>query len=106
MSPFPYVITTHGPKGDSERAVATLEEARAAARVEVIEGKGTHVHSHRAIHLPESGGIIGPLPDGTEIQVTPYRWLDLAACANVHWEDTPECRTRVLDGFNARERVA
>lgn len=46
------------------------------------------------------------LPDGIVIEVRPYRWRDLAACANVRWEDTPECRAMVLDRFNAQEAVA
>lgn len=51
----------------SRRAVATLNEARGAVQAQ-LEATGWSVHP--ASDLPtEAGGSIGPLPDGTVIEV-------------------------------------
>ena len=66
---------------DTCTAVATLEEARGvaypvvhAAWPDATNGNSDEQRAHRwavvAVHrLPESGGTIGPLPDGTVIEV-------------------------------------
>lgn len=91
---MPYVITTTSPDPCvaystprrpvvSRHAVATLEDARIeAARVipehasvDVREHPITWRHAHTlAATLPESGGTVGPLPDGTTIEVTWTTW--------------------------------
>jgi hypothetical protein len=83
----PYIITTlaqcehpdgsppeHGRRIQSRRAVATLEEARQHARNEadatVREDEFAPKAAWDAIAaLPEAGGTVGPLPDGTVIEV-------------------------------------
>jgi len=84
---MPYIITTHTRKDaiersvglaprPSRRAVATLEEARDVAEDAVIgEGRFDNDEAFLAaiVALPESGGTIGPLPDGTVIEVTPFK---------------------------------
>jgi hypothetical protein len=80
----PYIITvSQTPEHDgatgfvrSRRAVATLEEARDEAYRIVVEkgferGRPLLGHMADAIDLySESGGKVGPLPDGTMIEVT------------------------------------
>jgi hypothetical protein len=80
----PYVITVKRPcpgcdDGEtherSRRAVAGLEEAREAARDSVYVHIGTSdrwLSFMRTVDdLGESGGTVGPLPDGTVIEVAP-----------------------------------
>jgi hypothetical protein len=59
-------------------AVATLDEARGAADRIVLDGyadsfKSANDDRNALLALPESGGTIGPLPDGTVIEVRPSR---------------------------------
>lgn len=64
---------------ESRLAVATLDEARIGASMEVRQaelradeqGIGTPWHDAEdaCYDLPESGGTVGPLPDGTVIEV-------------------------------------
>ena len=66
-------------RADTHRtAVATLDEARTSAR-EAVAGKPYDMinPANVALALPESGGTIGPLPDGTVIEVRPvtHQWL-------------------------------
>lgn len=76
---MPYVITTYPPHpvtGEPTEgrrtAVATLDEAREQC-ADIIDADGDDIrrdHFHYATnHLPGSGGTIGPLPDGTIIEV-------------------------------------
>jgi hypothetical protein len=51
------------------RAVATLEEARGAC-VAILHNHGFSALGY-ALPRAESGGTVGPLPDGTTIQVEP-----------------------------------
>jgi hypothetical protein len=61
----------------SQRAVATLDKARAWAHWSVAKTFPHHVQVPREVvrgmdaaeRLPENGGTIGPLPDGTVIEV-------------------------------------
>ena len=86
---MPYVITakrtrtvengmrlTNWSEPHPRRAVATLAEARDAAFYEVRKDDPKHddppeyaVAEQLARLLPEAGGTIGPLPDGTVIEV-------------------------------------
>ena len=78
----PHVPATYGPGPVSRRAVATLEEARVTAHDVIMAGPTVKVAdlprdavfgyagAHTAIEeVPESGGSVGPLPDGTVIEV-------------------------------------
>ena len=68
----PDVIAAMIEAKDSRRAVATLEEAREAVSDALYEN-GAEPDSWRLAEqfdtMPESGGTIGPLPDGTMIEV-------------------------------------
>lgn len=93
---MPYVITTtervylgykygETTKETRRRAVATLAAARFAAEVAMVDHqRDTGVkpdprqHVYAARTLPESGGKIGPLPDGTVIEVEPVTFKALA----------------------------
>jgi hypothetical protein len=48
--------------------------------------------------LPESGGTIGPLPDGTVIEVEPANWDTLKPDWNAHDTDQTCC-----DAYNAQQ---
>jgi hypothetical protein len=92
---MPYIVTTKrddGPKlgwivgvpSCSRRAVATLEEAvsevkRAVKVIATETGRvaATTEQAMAIVALPESGGTVGPLPDGTVIEVEPKLWRDL-----------------------------
>jgi hypothetical protein len=97
---MPYIITTlnttiHGEPmedqavadvdGATRTAVATLDEARIEARIVVateraIDGASEQIISRAmqtADTLPESGGTIGPLPDGTVIEVREMTYEDI-----------------------------
>lgn len=59
----------------SRRAVGTLDEARHDAELAMVRAKGDGPMPSReqilAVRgLPEQGGTVGPLPDGTLITVT------------------------------------
>lgn len=74
---MPYVITTSidgSGEFESRRAVATLEEAgdRVADIVTDIAGDGRDGRDQwddQIAAFTESGGTVGPLPDGTVIEV-------------------------------------
>ncbi len=86
---MPYIITTGIQTTDSGTnfesvAVATIEEARDFAHkaVDTSFGDTATGKSHDrmldlacdARNLPDSGGTIGPMPDGYVIDVTPVCW--------------------------------
>jgi len=73
---FPYIITTKPhfySDPPTEHAVATLDEARSYCRAEVRRTAKGHLSVGRLglaiARMPETGGTIGPLPDGTVIEV-------------------------------------
>jgi hypothetical protein len=77
---MPYIVTTHYPHRDEEEggsapdertAVATLEEAREAVAQTINAARVPNLHPAVAQYdaLPEAGGTVGPLPDGTVIEV-------------------------------------
>lgn len=102
---MPYLIATHSMPADphpghrhsgikaatTRRAVATLEEARAIARETV-----PRVFSP---FIPASGCTIGPLPDGTVIEVEPTTWYKLAEAVGMA---SNPFNTEILDAYNAR----
>jgi hypothetical protein len=72
----------------SRRAVATLEEAREEARDRLRENRSLYGDSNEYRRfgemipaLPEQGGAVGPLPDGTVIEVEQVGWSELARLA-------------------------
>lgn len=111
----PYIVTTTeiGPQGHdpiaSRRAVATLDEAREGALTEIeLGGHGVADFEllKRADTLPESGGTVGPLPDGTLIEVERVEYRALCDCigeeplkAKLDGWTAPE----LVDAFNARQ---
>lgn len=130
---MPYIITTSEPfdaavhvhrPAFTRRAVATLDEAREKAESAVWSAPGYrsegdfYLDVARCRELPESGGTVGPLPDGTVIEVEATTWRKLAIDA---WPgvsliaDTMtlllaeaelgyrEAQQRILDAYNARQ---
>ena len=97
---MPYIITTTyqrrpGPLGTdllSRHAVATLDEAREYAweTVKQISGPSTATVANRAAceSITERGGTIGPLPDGTMIEVKPVSWPWIVGVAEDKGLDT------------------
>jgi hypothetical protein len=56
----------------SRREVATLEEARREAGRACLGSTSLDLRNvEQARTLPDSGGTVGPLPDGTVIEVRP-----------------------------------
>jgi hypothetical protein len=133
----PYIVTTKRrppaaayvrglgvrPRADvlSRRAVATLDGAK---RYAISDNSGAWVNEPREgkrpddwqaaldaiLALPESGGTVGPLPDGTiiEVEATKYKrlraLLDAEARRHVDHAPDPEAwKQRILDAYNARE---
>ncbi len=83
---MPYIIRSNKP-GRLPVAVATIEEAREEAdralkdALSAYDAQGEHP-SARDLHaaamaMPETGGVIGPLPDGYVIEVHHLRWDEL-----------------------------
>lgn len=119
----PYIVTTKrrwadaasntaGTQLASRRAVATLEETREVADDAVFAAfdrdrkrPGDELPppymalSIDARDLPESGGTVGPLPDGTVIEVERTGWTDLLMAAHI----TGGSDAQILDAFNARQ---
>lgn len=115
---MPYVITTRtegrqpGREFDarySRRAVATLDEVKRYAHSAASELGYSKPEHHDAIEaLPESGGTVGPLPDGTTIEVEAvtrqWLWLQLQGFAHGY---APEALAqqdgKLCDAFNAKQ---
>lgn len=91
---MPYVVTTGkrfndtdsgigGVQVESRRAVATIEDARNAADAILADhSDGAQLMAWAAIsaevpNLPEAGGKVGPLPDGTMVEVEPVALADI-----------------------------
>jgi hypothetical protein len=102
----------------SRRAVATLEEARIYASTWITDrwssspafarGDGdlyrpeTRPMVAQADALPESGGTVGPLPDGTVIEVEVIWWEDLRERAGLD-RDALTLDAQTIAAFNAHE---
>jgi hypothetical protein len=113
---MPYIVTTKRPVDAvdcghpeaprngwpvSRRAVATLEESIRA----VADAQTMAVGFTTGVTLPESGGTVGPLPDGTVIEVERVGWFDVAERVRGK-RLVPAGRAaqaELLDAFNARE---
>jgi hypothetical protein len=123
----PYIITTKRP-GEvfpladqgwhiSRRAVATLEGANEAVHriAHDLPGKWQITTLAKYTPLPESGGTVGPLPNGTVIEVEQVGWSELARLAGrtrytVPPDEPvdPDGLSRkgwqvILDAYNARQ---
>jgi hypothetical protein len=101
----PYIITTNrymddptaeflpGAKpGIERRAVATLDEAKGA----VIRELAPRIDSAFEWDLGLEGGTVGPLPDGTVIEVAYAGWATLERAT-----DPGLSRDAILDAYNA-----
>lgn len=125
---MPYIITTTTRQTEQDsaghsfyvpaatrRAVATLEEARAAVRAFCEDNPHRRLWGDRDWHtfatirtmlIPESGGTVGPLPDGTVIEVRPVGLDALATDAGLGaaWigASQPNDQAAILDAYNAR----
>lgn len=96
----------------SRRAVATLGEARTIA-YDAIEERvapipdGVAGFTRSVDHLSEPGGTVGPLPDGTVIQVEPTTVSDIADTFSMDTFNAMNhdgaSEADWIDAFNARE---
>jgi len=112
---MPYVITTRYSDCDfpdscgecdiTRTAVATADDARRAI-IAIGEQHDTWIGGD-ALHGPidRNGGTIGPLPDGTVIEVRPVEWADLPPIteARKRYPHGP-AHEAVLRDFNAGAR--
>jgi hypothetical protein len=74
----------------------------------VQTASGTRLAQVLRFDLPESGGTVGPLPDGTVIEVEPIPGFVLAKFAELSAQDALACSllqdwTPAIAAFNARE---
>lgn len=130
---MPYVITTtavaspgqvYGPQWVTRRAVATLDEAHEVASNiacghgmpkgfggfarDVDERMAQYLPiRYAAGHVPESGGTVGPLPDGTVIDVTPIGLQRMVDELRHAMQPIPEIQTtdRVVASYNAAQEA-
>lgn len=98
--------------------VATLEEAREIALSSVLSGERAHGDPEwvgryseldaNARELPESGGKVGPLPDGTVIEVTNVVWAWLVGVLEDRGVDLSDIEEDIemIDLYNDDEREA
>lgn len=111
---MPYVITTKRPLMDpplrsdgfeivSRRAVVTLEEARTyvteiGLRPALLAEDYDDLRQQFA-GVRDSGGTVGPLPDGTLIEVEHWRWAALTDAAEM-----PDVASdaEIIAAYNAR----
>jgi hypothetical protein len=105
------------PHSCSRRAVATLEEAIRAVRQFAPDDSRLVESGTYEDHAPlEDGFTVGPLPDGTVIEVAPMDWRHLIRASGIarrqpsYWfavtNPTAEEKSSALDAFNAQESVA
>jgi len=116
MSPVFPGPTGVRPSKTTRIAVATLGEARASVDRAVTDtpgytaSVGFPTDAAIADAISESGGSVGPLPDGTTIEVRPVAWRDLIQTMLDAGEDnyppliwdTAEDRADILTAFNAQ----
>jgi hypothetical protein len=109
---MPYIVTTkrrgymglglvRSPRVVSRRAVATLEEAQGHVDVVVQEVVGWNTDAGHVIG--PDGGTVGPLPDGTVIEVERISIAELARRAGITVPRAWHTRTYLVDAYNARQ---
>lgn len=87
----------------ARRAVATLDGARRECWRIVPDPCPPSV-KQRINGLAVSGDTVGPLPDGTVIEVERVSWNEIAATVpHVHGNSHVD---RLIDAYNAREKVS
>jgi len=90
----PYMWQGNGPNrnaGMTTRTVDTLDDARDAVVCILSQYDEDPLFPHwrsQALMLSESGGTIGPLPDGTMISAR----RELSVCTSIHHNE-PSCRS-------------
>ena len=84
----------------TRRAVATLDEARDEVSRIVAASHPNIPHGLGAIAEP---GTIGPLPDGTVIEVERVTMRTLLDAIGVKFAATAEGSTSVIDAYNAAQ---
>lgn len=102
---MPYIISIKdGRQTTSAHAVATLNEARDWTAGEVAahtSDPAVAEHIVKAVDLlPEEGGTVGPLPDGTLIKVHPIAYSSLGGMVGLKAADLPTDQ-QILDAWNA-----
>ena len=110
---MPYLITTKpsmlhshiDTSGVTRTAVATPDDARRAI-IAIGETHGAWIGGD-ALHGPidRNGGTVGPLPDGTVIevvQVTPARLAELAGTTSHLQSGQAKLTSLIVAAFNAR----
>jgi hypothetical protein len=118
---MPFIITTkpnacpEGMKdcrcvGHTFRAVATIEEARDYLQPIVRAPSSPSIRSElvSSVHtMPETGGFVGRLPDGTTIEVRPVTYNELRVGAGLVGVELyglrDERRDQILDAYNTRQ---
>jgi hypothetical protein len=115
----PYIVTTKRPHwsgrepnpdpyGVSRRAVATLEEDRVADALRPLRqtmGGLAWLNLLNNVRGLKRGGTVGPLPDGTVIEVVPMDEEEMRVYASIsEVEDAYERpMPELLDAYNARQ---
>lgn len=104
---MPYIVTVNQPGCPPEAdptAVATIEEARDAAVDHITgtpntaDGEWTLLQACQA--LAETGGVVGPMPDGYVIDVRPVTWEELHALSSCSIPSHASNHEHVLDAYN------
>jgi hypothetical protein len=97
---MPYIITTKSRVKVTRRAVATLDEAQDGCYWIAVD-HGTTSEGAASIAIPHDGGTIGPLPDGTVIEVERVSLAALAGSpvAQYNARHTAE----IIDAYNAAQ---
>lgn len=104
---MPYIIARQYPcpvglamRPQKLHAVATLDEARAAA-VEATGGACTIAEHNRTLDqaaaITDHGGTVGPLPDGTMIKVERVGWNKLVPDPHRYTD------SQIIATFNAQQ---
>jgi hypothetical protein len=113
---MPYIVTTERELPSAEdsstltyrerRAVATLEKARLVVREAVFTGSALTAPAiwNSIAVLPESGGTVGPLPDGTVIEVEAVSWADLRERAGLG-RDALVLDEQTITAYNTPDRA-
>lgn len=122
----PYIVTakrrwddaatnTGGFSVESRLAVATLDEARAFVGNEIADVAANTNRLYPALdkqhrELSESGGTVGPFPDGTVIEVAPTTTDALREAVEISgygsWPDCDPSDDEIIYAYNAAQNFA